>query len=213
MFDKERWAVVFQDHKYVLHTMSGEEELYDLAADPQETKNLARKMRDELEPYRRQLAAATGWSVGPGWRVTIQHLQAPLVLTFATPPLEAGVIDPEAGRENRANLEFGEVPPLLVRDIATVEITGNDVRVTPGREPSGTVFVLGPAADAPSQARVGEGEPVPLTPGHVRVGETTLRVSTGTVIVVRDTEAQALAEEQDPEAIDALKALGYVGED
>jgi hypothetical protein len=40
-----------------------------------------------------------------------------------------------------------------------------------------------------------------------------LRARPGTLILVRDTEAQALAEDQDPESMDALKALGYVGGD
>ena len=53
---------------------------------------------------------------------------------------------------------------------------------------------------------------VTLEAGALRAGNTMLRATPGTLILVRDTEAQALAEEQDPEAIDALKALGYIGD-
>ena len=53
-FGTERWGVVYKGHKYILHTASGEEELYNLADDPKETKNLAQST--VLAPWREQLA-------------------------------------------------------------------------------------------------------------------------------------------------------------
>lgn len=212
MFDTERWAVVYRHEKYILETMSGAEQLYDLAADPHETNDLSGTRTVPLDLYRKKLGEATGWPVGAGWRIEISHLAEPIAIEFATDVQEAGVIDPEAGREVRANLEWGEVPPLTAKDIATVSVEGRVVRIVPGRSPTGTIYVLGPGPKSKGKV-VGPNGTAALSAGALRAGNTMLRATPGTLILVRDTEAQALAEDQDPEAIDALKALGYVGGD
>ena len=213
MFDTERWAVVYHHEKYVLQTMSGAEELYDLAADPHETNDLSSKSRKApLDLYRQKLAEATGWPVGAGWRIEISHLLEPISIEFRADVQEAGVIDPEAGREVRANLEWGEVPPVTAKDVAEVSVEGRDVKIVPGRSPTGTIYVLGPGPKAKGTVVAPDGTTA-LKGGAVRAGNTMLRATPGTLILVRDTEAQALAEDQDPEAIDALKALGYIGGD
>jgi arylsulfatase A-like enzyme len=211
MFDTERWAVVYRDKKYILETMSGAEELYDLAADPGEKNDLAGSGAP-LDLYRQKLGEATGWPVGAGWRIEISHLRAPIAIEFDADVQEAGVIDPEAGREVRANLEWGEVPKLLPKEVAEVSVQGRVVHVAPGATPSGTIYVLGPGPKAKGTVVAPTGS-APLRSGAVRAGDTSLHATPGTLILVRDTEAQALAEEQDPDAIDALKALGYVGGD
>src|SRR4029078_1975709 len=72
------------------------------------------------------------------------HLGEPITIEFGADVQEAGVIDPEAGREVRATVECGEVPPITAKDVATVSVEGRDVRIVPGRSPSGTIYVLGP---------------------------------------------------------------------
>jgi arylsulfatase len=212
MFDTERWAVVYRHQKYILETMSGDEELYDLAEDPGETHDLSGARRAPLDLYRQKLGEATGWPVGAGWRIQVSNLHEPITVRFDADVKEAGVIDPEAGREVRANLEWGEVPTLTPKDIAEVSVDGRDVRIVPGRSPTGTIYVFGPGPKAKGTV-VAPNESVPLRAGALRAGNAMLRAAPGTLILVRDTEAQALAEDQDPEAIDALKALGYVGGD
>jgi hypothetical protein len=210
MFDTERWAVVYHHEKYILETMSGAEKLFDLAADPHETNDLSASRKAPLDLYRQKLGEATGWPVGPGWRIEVSHLGEPITIEFGADVKEAGVIDPEAGREVRANLEWGEVPPTTAKDVATVSVEGRDVRIVPGRSPSGTIYVLGPGPKSKGKVVSPKGTAA-LHPGALRAGNTMLKATPGTLILVRDTEAQALAEDQDPEAIDALKALGYVG--
>lgn len=209
MFDKERWAVVYDGHKYILHTMSGEEELYDLEADPAESKNLVEKDGIDLDVFREKLGEATGWPVGPGWRIRLSKLRGPITLELAGPPVAAGVIDPEAGLRKRANLEWGEVPDKLPEDVARVSVDDNRVHIEPGPEATGTIYVLGPTGFEGASV-VSVDPPVQLRAGTVKAGQDSLLVQPGTLIVVQDTEAQALAEEQDQDAIDALRALGYV---
>ncbi len=212
MFDTERWAVVYHHEKYILETMSGAEELYDLATDPGEKNNLSASRKAPLDLYRQKLGEATGWPVGQGWRIHLSNLRETITVSFDADVVEAGIIDPEAGREVRANLEWGEVPPQMRKDIGEVSVDGRNVRIVPGPSPSGTVYVLGPGASATGTIVAPTGS-TPLRSGSLRAGNAMLRATPGTLILVRDTEAQALAAEQDPEAIDALKALGYVGGD
>jgi hypothetical protein len=212
MFDTERWAVVYRHEKYILETMSGAEELYDLATDPHEKNDLSGSRRAPLELYRKKLGEATGWPVGAGWRIEISRLSEPIAIQFGADVQEAGVIDPEAGLEVRANLEWGEVPSLTAKDVAAVSVEGREVRIVPGRSPTGTIYVLGPGPKAKGTVVAPKGTAA-LKAGALRAGNTMLQAKPGTLILVRDTEAQALAEDQDPEAIDALKALGYVGGD
>ena len=203
MFDTERWGVLRGDGKYILHTDSGQEELYDLAADPSEQAD--RSEIADLAPWRTALAEATGWPVGAGWRLRLTGLAAPLTLTFPAPLLDAGVIDPEAARPRRANLEWGEIPPVRPQDVAAVTLSADRavVTITPGSSPTGTVYLLGPGAQA--QARTADGRV--LADGHASA---TLRIAAGTIIVPQDSEAARLTALADPESWDALKAMGYV---
>ena len=71
MFAKERWGVFSGGRKYILHTMSGEEELYDLTADPAEQTNRTDTETGALREWRDKLAAATGATVSEGWRISM----------------------------------------------------------------------------------------------------------------------------------------------
>ena len=202
MFDTERWGVLKGKGKYILHTDSGREELYDHSTDPAELNDIS--STTDLTPWRAALAAATGWPVLGGWRVRLTGLADPLTLPFSAPIEGAGVIDPESARPRRANLEWGEIPPKLPSDVAAVDLSADRqvLTITPGAQPTGTIYVLGPD----SQTRATLGEQV-VGDGHVS-GQ--LRIEAGTVIVPSDSEAARLTAIADPESWDALKAMGYV---
>jgi arylsulfatase A-like enzyme len=216
MYDTERWAVVHRGGKYILHTISGDEELYDLDADPSEQRDLSSERSDTLPAWRERLAQATGWPVGPGLRVALGGRKgAPFELVFSEPVAEAGVLDPEASSTRRANLEWGETPKAVPADVAEVSLSedGTRVRITPGPKPRGTIYVLF-GEQAPATMRLeGKG-----TAREVGVSQQTqvfegnkLDLTPGTVIVPRDSMAQrVMATEEDEATMEALKALGYV---
>ena len=222
MFDTERWGVVARGPdgvlgKYILQTASGQEELYDLEADPGERRNLAGKV--ELGPWREALATATGWPVGQGWRLRLQEVEAPFVLRFAEPVLEAGVIDPEAEQRRRANLEWGEVPEALPQDVAALVLSEDrrSLAVTPGPRRQGRLWVLGPAPEAQALLVDAQGRQQVLRPGQVSLGSGRIELQPGTVIVPRQDEAHALdaarqASGATAEQLQSLRALGYLGD-
>ena len=208
MFAPERWAVVASGHKYLLETGSGHEELYDLGADPAEQHDLSGRPGADLPRWRDALSAATGFPVRSGWRVTLKGTRAPFRLTFPEPIDAAWIVDPEALRSRRANLEWGEVPPVLPDDVATLvpEDGGRTLVVTPGREGRGVLAIAGPGPDT-----VATVAGVTVRAGRVaRLGGAPAAVAAGTLIRPTDTEAARLAELQDPDAIDALRAMGYL---
>lgn len=215
MYDTERWGLIDGDIKYILHTVSGQEELYDLARDPGELNNLARVRQDELPRWRARLGEATGWPVGPGWRIDLTALSRPFEIRFESPIIEAGVIDPEAARERRANLEWGERPPVLPQDVARVTVSEDRllVRVEPGTHPTGTLYVLGPGPLAAGTISDGENE-IPLQPALRVVGGARVRFRSGTVIVPKESEADYLhldfGSSDDDASIEALRELGYM---
>ncbi len=215
MYDTERWGVIWGDFKYILHTVSGVEELYDLVRDPGEQNNLARVRDRDLPVLRQRLSDATGWPVGAGWRMDITHITRPFEVIFEEPVREAGVIDPEAVRERRANLEWGERPLTLPADVARVSVSedGLTVRVEPGPDPDGTIYVLGPGLDARAVVVDGE-EQMPLQPALRMVAGGRVRFRSGTLIVPKESEADYLhldfGSTDDDAAIEALRELGYM---
>jgi arylsulfatase A-like enzyme len=216
MYDRERWGVLYQRGKYILQTANGAEELYDLAKDPGEQHNLAEERAGELPVWRARLAEATGWPVGPGLRVRLMDRRGqPVDLVFPVPVAEAGVIDPEADRQRRANLEWGETPKATPDQLAKVTLSedGTRVRIEPGERPNGIVYVLF-GAQVPTSLRLeadGMQRPLSSFRGEQTFNGTKLRFDSGTVIVPRDTEAaRVAATEGDEEDLEALRALGYV---
>ncbi len=214
MFDRERWAVVGRTpggalHKYILHTLSGQQELYDLDADPGERQNLV-GADFEAAPWDRLLAEATGWPAGAGWRIDLEGELPPFELILDQPVERAGVIDPEAGLNRRANLEWGEQPAVWPEQIAQVELVEGRVRVRPGGLGVGSLYLLGPGAEARARLVVGEGER-PLGPGRYRVGGGALTIRAGSVLVPLESEARQAGEDPASEGqIEALRVLGYL---
>lgn len=221
MYDTDRWGVRAEDHTYILHTASGQEELYNLLEDPFEAHDLVEAGADPAR-FRPLLAEAHGIEVGPGWRVRIELDQDPVHLELPAKALSAGVLDPEASERRRANQVWGERPKLAPDDIADVELLndGMELAITPGPSGRGIVYVRFK-------------EPTPAT-GGLRLGArvaalhdrgpivprngVSVHIQPGTIVVPPLGEAARIAalapwthlipEDQR----EALRALGYLGE-
>jgi len=141
-YDRERWAVVHDNYKYILHTGSGEEELYNLSEDFGETENLAKQL--DTTPYVTALGESFGITTGPGWRLKVAlGGSEPIHVKLPKPALGAGVLDPEALSAHRANQSWGEPPRRLPADVGKVEMDADKMgfRFTPGRHGAGTLWV------------------------------------------------------------------------
>lgn len=220
-YGHERWGVVWQGHKYILHTHDGREELYDLRRDPGEQQNLAES--SDLRPYHQALALAHGAPVGPGWRL---RLRAPagqvLHLDLPEPSLAAGVFDPESLTAHPVNQAWGEVPPVQPEEVAQVERSqdGRSLRITAGPRGHGLLYVLfEEQVEVGGQVRLGEAEPEPLvavTPERARWTSAgrSLDARAGTVIIPPPDEADRMlgGPEASSDELELLQALGYVGE-
>jgi hypothetical protein len=196
--------------------LEGLEELYDLSADPGEQRDLAVERALDLPAWRARLAQATGWPVGPGLRVHLKGKAGkPFELVFPVPVAEAGLLDPEADRTRRANVEWGEVPRTTREQVAKVALSEDRlrVRVEPGAKPTGTIYVLfaDPAPQALSIESGGLSRALGLDAGEQTFDGARLSFEAGTLIVPRDSMAEHMAAGAgDAEDMEALKALGYV---
>ncbi|TNE89522.1 MAG: hypothetical protein EP330_10960 [Deltaproteobacteria bacterium] len=142
MYEREQWGVVVDGHKYIVRTADGEEELYDLAEDPEEKKNLAGTV--DMAPYRAALSAAhLDMPVGEGWRLAF-ILTEPMTVKLPAPAIRAGLFDPEAMRRGRANLAWGEKPEATPEDVAKVWLSedGRRLHIEPARKGRGTAWVM-----------------------------------------------------------------------
>lgn len=221
MFDKERWGVVLEDWKYILQTESGEEELYDLAADPAELKNrVADAPPGRMETMRNGLAKATGWPLVNAWRIELHGTLDGLRVTFdgdeaTLRGLTAGIIDPESGEQTRANLEWGEHPRLTVADVGELRSDApGSWSFRPARAAGQTLFVAC-AGPCPGGSIEGAGgEKAPLADGEIALGAMKLQVRQGVLLRPTRTEADALATLPSTagtsQEMEQLKLLGYV---
>ncbi len=216
MFGTERWGVVRGTKKYILHTTSGREELYDLAADRAEARNLAPNAPlDELTAMRAALAEATGWPVRSAWRVTLTRQLAPLTFTFEAPLADAGVLDPEAARDLRANVEWGEAPKVPASAVGSVTLSDDrrTVSFAPGPEALGQALWFACDGACPSGSVSAEGgAPVLLTEGRLALGPAEVRAATGTLLVPTRSAEDALTA-PDAAQVEALRQLGYLDGD
>ncbi len=211
MYDTERWGVAWQDGRYLLRTMDGEEELYDLASDPRQQRNLVDARAADLPAWRERLARATGWPVGLGWRIAYQGKAAGAFdLACPVPVTAAGVLDPEATRKRRANVEWGEKPHQRPEEVASVTRApdGAVVHVEPGPEPHGTIVVIfegEPPLDCTLTTADGT---VAFSPDAPARG---LRATPGPCILPLQSEATVFAADKgDDDTMEALRAMGYV---
>lgn len=190
-YGTERWGVVHRGHKYVLHTASGEEELYDLAADPGETVNLAPKT--VLVPYREALARAHSLEIGRGWRIAVdlhEQVGLPFHIVLPQPAVSVGIVDPEATIENPANTAWGEPPARVPADIGEVVLSEDRTTLTftPGPHPQkGLLYVRFDADVDPTTTSIVRGDNPLVTlaaKGKLgwRAGRDLVEISPGTIV-------------------------------
>ncbi len=151
-FGTERWGAVSRDGLYVLHTGSGQEELYDLRADPRAANDRAASTDEgSLARARAALADSHGARVPMAWRIPLGDGRAPFRVRFDGPLDAAGVVDPEALRPVRANREYGETPPRVADDVAavTLDTSRTVLRIAPGRAPQGGIVYATCASACP----------------------------------------------------------------
>ena len=219
MYDTERWAVVAEGHKYILQTMSGEEELYEVATDPKEHRQIAPLYSEaQMDKWRRKLAEATGWPVGAGWRVEIARASVPFTLRFDA-PVEGLILDPESGRKRRANLEWGETSSKGPEDIGSLARSedGLSLTFTPnGKSKNGVLAIRLDHRGQTAMLLTGDTEQPVEAGANISTKQLKLTLEAGTVILPQDSVRQVLArgdkprEEATGDAIEALQALGYV---
>jgi arylsulfatase A-like enzyme len=215
MYDTERWAAVADDQMYILHTWSGEEELFDLIADPLQQNDLApTASRATLDARLARLADATGWPTGPGLRIEVGAATPSFTMTFAE-PVRAQIIDPEADSRRRANVEWGQRPKQLPTDVGVVEISPDGLTLTfkPGPYGRGIIGVVTGSWQNLGVLNLAEPTPIPIEGGTLKVGMGTVTATPGAVILVQDSELQRLMSAMElggSDQIEALKELGYI---
>ncbi len=232
-YGTERWGVVFRNHKYVLHTATGLEELYDLERDPAEKQDLS-DARD-LTPWHEALSEAHAMPVGPGWRIEVDIVseqRAPIRISLPGKATAHGVIDPEAAVENPVNQAWGQEPPKSAADVGQTALAdeGTTLIFTPaprtGRSVArGTLYVMLEPTPTPRPVSIERSDEtfaaVPSKDEAAsawRLGLDRLEVREGTVLVPPPSEAariRALKGQTDDAGADreALQLLGYIEED
>lgn len=216
----DRWAVVFRGHKYILHTASGIEELYDLEADPAESTDLAR--RTDLTPWREQLGPVHDMPAGRGWRIRVDLPPGSAPVTLALPEAAKGaiVVPPSMTIPNPRNQAWGEPPRRTEADIGGL-VLGDDGKTlvfTPGTDPSdGLIFVLFGADVSPDDLTGTRGDEALVfrrgTAWRWSKGPESLRVEPGTVFLPPPSEADRMRASQgeaSEEQIRELCELGYL---
>lgn len=214
MFGTERWGVVSHGRTYILHTPTGREEVYDLARDPRQQKDRAASLgANELSQLRGALGAATGWPVVDALRVTFKTPPRTITFRAEAPLRDARVLDPEAERPIRANLEWGERPQVTTADVGNVIVNdeGRTVTFEPGPRARGHQIYLACAATCPTVVAETSAGKTTLQAGHVDIAGMGLEVRTGPLLLQPTAEEQLSA--PSAEQLQALEALGYVDGD
>jgi arylsulfatase A-like enzyme len=217
MYDRELWGVVGGGWKYTVRTCDGDQELYNLVEDPKEQDNrIADVAPAEVDARLADLATATSFSAGMGYRVEVIANPGAFGLDFAT-PVEAAVMDPEACKSRRANVEWGDMPDFWAEDVGDVTVNSQGVGFLPGSHGRGKLVVL--SSSPPTALRVGTEvlENPPLNKLLV-LGGVSVRIEPGPVLIQTDSVAARLGLPDtdggfDDEQIRMLQELGYMGDD
>jgi arylsulfatase A-like enzyme len=223
-YGHERWAVVHKQHKYILHTASGVEEMYDLRTDIEEQFDLAEAFGD-LDGWRRALAEAHGMEVGEGWRIDATLYakdRVPTTFVLPQPARAAGLIDPESTVDNPRNQAWGEAPRRAMTEVGTAQLSddGLELHWEPGTNPRDALLYVifdEPVEPAGTLLRQGETEIVlkKNALGQVRWSHaaTKVLIRPGTVVVPPEGEAsrmRAAASASAGSDLQMLEALGYI---
>jgi arylsulfatase A-like enzyme len=221
-YGASQFAVVWEDHKYIVTTGTGAEELYDLRADVAEKVNLAPK--EDTGPWLRRLLDAHRFDGGPGWRIQVKlDKRGPVSITLPAKARLAGVLDPELISKKPANQEWGEVPKKVPADVAEDVVLSDDGRTLtfkPGRQGTGTVYVVfdAPTPASGTSAKQADQEGAANNKGVITLGETTLTISPGSVVLPTASEwerMQACMNNRNvgSDVLSELEALGYIHND
>ncbi len=216
-YSRDRWGVVYQKYKYILHSATGNQELYDLSADPLEENNLSSKADAlSLGQMRDALSKATGWPVLPGFRIRVGPTPTVTTLTFKAPIRSASVMNPELNEEVRANLEWGETPKTLPTDIGVVVVSADrkTVTFTPGPRPLGGTLYLQCDAEPCPAGTLQMGSVTTPFQAATSAGGTLYAIQPGWILVPSDSHDDL----KDQQAVtsaetDQLEALGYLHRD
>jgi len=231
-YGHDRWGVVLDQHKYILHTGTGEEELYDLRTDPGEEHNLVGAL-DDLSPWWNALGEVHKAPTGHGWRIAgtlATKSRQEVTFTLPTPALSAGLFDPEHIVENPRNQAWGEQPHRTRADLGEVTLSEDALTVTwrPGNDPRNAVLYVrfeGAAAVPVTGASVTYGEETselkrdPMGRWTWRKGRNVLEFSAGIVLEPPPGEAARMAALKgdsggaDPQSIELLRSMGYIHDD
>jgi arylsulfatase A-like enzyme len=208
MYNPEQWGVIYRNQKYIIETKTGNQQWYDLSNDPDENINKA-----SIDPPAEMvdaLARAHHWPVLYGWRLGFSSLPKTTTLKFSTPIGEALVIDPEALRKRRANLEWGEVPPVSKTDVATLLVSEDrtELTITPGKAATGILFIEGLSDTDQATATCTLGTSTLQPNGNASICSRSATIQIGPYLAQTESDVQREA----PEAatIEALKSLGYL---
>ncbi|MGC6513368.1 MAG: sulfatase [Myxococcota bacterium] len=219
-YDADQWGVIWNDHKYIITTRTGAEELYNLANDPGETNNIA--ARADTATYATKLGEAHQIDIGPGWRIPVVLSGAPLTLHLPAPATSAGIIDPETIANRRVNQAWGEVPPTTAEDVGSVTLEDDKqtLRITPGPKGRGMLYVR--FDELPTgEVRLSRGDDARSTTvssetATVSLGKSELTIKPGTVLVPPPDEAARMRscrsgiDDVDADSQQMLIDLGYL---
>ena len=197
MYSPEQWGVIVGSDKYILTTGTGR---VSWSRD-----GVSQSGSDsDLEGA---LSQATGWPVLQGWRLSFSKLSGPLVLRGGRQFGLAEVIDPEDLKSRRANLEWGETPEHQREDVASLVLSQDrrQLDVTPGRVPTGVIFIQG-SSESPLTGC--DGEPVQPGPAVSLCGQT-VSLQRGSYLS-ESNPGPSVAVDMDPLREASLKALGYL---
>ncbi|GDX82558.1 hypothetical protein LBMAG42_43690 [Deltaproteobacteria bacterium] len=213
-YGRDRWGVIYQKYKYILHSSSGIQELYDLATDPGEKKNLAPDAdAASLGLMREALGRATGWPVRRGFRIRVPSTATTTTLSFTSPIAAAGVLDPELNAELRANLEWGEHPKTLPAEVGLVTLSADRKTATfvPGPKVLGGALYIQCEADPCPTGTLRMGEKSAPIEGGKYTGGTNFSLEPGWVLIPADNsdDAEQSAAASGTET-DQLESLGYL---
>ncbi len=218
MYDQELWGVVDGGWKYILRTCDGHQELYDLGEDPgEQADRIASASPEFIQQKLGALSEATGFEAGLGYRVEIID-GGPFMLDFGEgAQVSAVVMDPEACKSRRTNIEWGDTPKYWPQDVGMVTVEGGKLAFAPGDRGEGKLMVL--ASGPPLSLQLGSAEPLenPSLERLLKAGGVSIRIEAGPVLLPTDSVAKRLGLpnedlQHDQDQLDALRALGYIEE-
>ena len=216
MYDQELWGVVAAGWKYTLRTCDGKQELYDLQEDPEERSDQVGSASPEfIQQNLRALSQATGFETGLGYRVEIID-GGPFLLDFGEgAQVSAVVMDPDACKNRRTNIEWGDTPKHWPEDVGLVTVEAGKVAFAPGDRGEGKLLVL--ASGPPVSVQLGSAEALeaPSLNRMLKAGGVAIRIEAGPVLLPTDSVAKRLGLpnpdlQHNADQLDALRALGYI---